>query len=112
MKIKNYKVSWKHNNHNGIRITPKSGVHTKKLNSVSSQNVKGSTECYLTNINDPSVSYTGKTVVHQNDNYNKRLGRYLSFSKAVNNITDPKERKELWSEILATGLITTKQIIK
>lgn len=110
MKIKNYKVSWKHNNHNDLRI-PRSAVYTK-LNSVPFQTVKGSTECYLTDLNDPNIAYTGKTVVHQNDNYDKRMGRYLSFSKAVSQISDESERKELWKEILATGLITTKQIIK
>jgi hypothetical protein len=110
MKIKNYKVSWKHNNHNANRI-PKSAKLSKRVNEPV-QNVKGSTECYLTDLNDPNIAYTGKTVVHQNDNYDKRMGRYLSFSKAVSQISDPSERKELWSEILATGLITTKQIIK
>lgn len=107
MKIKNYKVSWKHNNHNDKRI------YNPKLSKIIDKTVKvkGSTECYLTDINNPKITYTGKTVVHQNDNYDKRMGRYLSFSKAVNNIADPKERKELWTEILATGLITNKQII-
>jgi hypothetical protein len=106
MKIKNYKVSWKHNNHNDKRMT------NPKFSKIVDKAAKGSTECYLTDLNDPNIAYTGKTVVHQNDNYDKRMGRYLSFSKAVSQISDPSERKELWSEILATGLITTKQIIK
>lgn len=110
MKIKNYKVSWKHNNHNDKRI-PNSNKLSKRVNEPL-QTVKGSTECFLTDLNDPNVAYTGKSVVHQNDNYDKRMGRYLSFSKAVKQISDESERRELWTEILATGLITTKQIIK
>jgi hypothetical protein len=84
----------------------------KEATADSANKTKDAADKVSTDLNDPNIAYTGKTVVHQNDNYDKRMGRYLSFSKAVSQISDPSERKELWSEILATGLITTKQIIK
>lgn len=101
MKIKNYKVSWKHNNHNNKRI-----FNSSKLSKIQSlEKIEGSTECYLTDLNNPEVTFTGKSICHQNDNYNKRLGRYLSFRRAINQINDENERQALWNEILPTGLL-------
>lgn len=105
MKIKNYKVSWKHNNHNDSRLGnykfSKNGKDEPK---------NGSTECFLVNIENPDNVIVGKSVCQPNDNYDKRLGRYLSFQRAVKQITEENKRRELWNEILSTGVITKEPI--
>lgn len=106
MKIKNYKVSWKHDNHNDKRIPKyKFGMSHNVIQKPNLNKVEGSTECYLTDLNQPENTFTGKSICHQNDNYNKRLGRYLSFQRAVSQIKDENERTELWKEILTTNII-------
>lgn len=105
MKIKNYKVSWKHNNHNTRRNPSYNKMGIKRT---SNEKVEGSTECYLTDLNNPEVTITGKSICHQNDNYDKRLGRYLSFRRAINQINDENERQALWNEILPTGILIKK----
>jgi len=111
MKIKNYKVSWKHDNHNDKRIPNqqyKFGMSHNVIQKPNLRKVEGSTECYLTDLNQPENTFTGKSICHQNDNYNKRLGRYLSFKRAVQQVQDLNERADLWKELLATGIIKNK----
>lgn len=106
MKIKNYKVSWKHNNHNDSRLG--NLKFSKILNPDRPKN--GSTECFLVNLENPDNVIIGKSVCQPNDNYDKRLGRYLSFQRAVKQITEENKRRELWNEMLSTGIITKEPI--
>lgn len=100
MKIKNYKISWRHHNHNDVRLK------TFKLDKVTTTGPSfGQTDCYLSDINNPNDIIIGEAYCTPNDNYNKRLGRYISFKRAVDQIPNKDIRKELWAEILSTNIV-------
>ena len=78
MKIKNYKVSWRHHNHNNTRLK------TFKLDKRTTTGPSfGQTECFLSELDNPENVITGEAICTPTDNYDKRLGRYLSFQRAV-----------------------------
>lgn len=76
-----YVVTWKHNNNTGL---------------VNNDNkpVKSSTQCIIT-ISGGGV-VTGTCVTHPKDGYNRKIGKKMSFARAVSNFNDRAIRTQLW----------------
>ena len=104
MKIQNYKVSWRHFNHNDLRIPNKNHKLDMSYKKVAVPRY-GQTNCYLTDINNPNHVIIGEAYCTPNDNYNKCLGRYISFKRAVEQISSKEKRQSLWNEMLQTNII-------
>lgn len=79
MKAGEYKIQWKHNNNTALKGT------------------KSSTQCNILK-QDNSLVATGLTICSEKDHYNRKLGRKLSFSRAVAKIEDRSVRTDLWAK--------------
>jgi hypothetical protein len=77
MKIENFVIKWQHSNN---------GTH-----------VPGSTQCIITHtLSEVAKTYSGLACKHKGDNYNSKIGRLLSFKRAVAKVPSKNLRKLLW----------------
>ena len=88
MKVNNYKVFWRHNNYAG-QSTSKMDRRVKIPDSY--------TECIIKDKED-EILWEGVTVLGKKDIYNKKVGRKLSFERAVQKIDSRELRKKFWEE--------------
>ena len=82
MIVNNYKVSWRHNNNGASKAS--------------------STECHITDTNNNHI-VSSVARCNKKDNYNKKLGRKLSFQRAVSQLPDRNVRKILWDNFIESS---------
>jgi hypothetical protein len=66
--------------------------------------IPGSTQCTIQDVHaegEPFEEFVGMAICHQNDNFDRKVGRKLSFGRAIAGFTIP-ERTELWKWFLIT----------
>lgn len=75
-----FQISWKHNN-NG-------------------QGQRSSTQCIIKRSNSPLEVHIGTSTCHPKDNFNKKIGRKVSFAHAVSSFPDKNTRRRFWEAYL------------
>lgn len=78
-----YKISWRHTNNSLGEIVNTYG-----------RPISSATNC-LIEISD-GISLHGRSVVHPEDQFNKKVGRQKSFGRAISTIRDKSVRTALW----------------
>lgn len=84
MIVRGCKVYWTHHNNNGIKQ-------------------RSSTECYIVLMENNSIIATGLAKANKGVNYDKNVGRKVSFEDALTRIRDKTFRKVLWEKLKETS---------
>ena len=90
IKSENYRITWRH--HNNLPIG-KNNKMSKTLNSKRESH----TECLIIDNETNQLFVSSVAYLHPKDkNYNKAIGRKVSFNKAVEQVENKELRQELW----------------
>lgn len=94
--IDSYRVYFKHfPQEEGIVGYP----YSREVNST--LEYRGKTQCFITE-NDNEIAL-GESYCSVNDNFSRKVGRYISFTRAVWTIESKEVRTKLWNEYRLLG---------
>ena len=98
MKVDNLRVYWRHVNN--VQEDKKRYLEAKKNKTIKGTSSHSYTECVIVEEDTGNVLSSRRAFCFPLDNFDKRIGRKISFTKAVSNISDKELRKSLWEELV------------
>lgn len=106
MKVDNLRVYWRHVNN--VLEDRERYLKAKEDKTMLGRDSTSYTECIIIDIITGEVISSRKAFCHPMDNFDKRIGRKKSFTKAVDNIAYSSLRKNLWEELRRVSPKTLK----
>ena len=96
MKVGNYEVYWRHVNR---KEEDREAYFKAKKEDIPIPPSESYTECLIVDETTGEVISARRAYCSHMDNFNKKIGRKISFARAVDNIAYKNLREDLWGEL-------------